>query len=610
VALFVVLLYLPSVGNGFVYDDETLILKEPRPAALKDFTDIFDQRHFPNVPYYRPVSRLTFRAQHFLHGKNPAPFHLFNALLAGLTAAAAYGLLRRPAFRIAPVPAVLAALLFAVHPAASSCVYPICSGRETLLPALLMLLALRAWLIPGSARARAAAAGLWILALFAKEQSVVLPALFLLSDRLDLSGDGRLRRPLRLAGWYAAMALAFAGYLAVRLRLFGGSEFAPALGDQPAGPLLSLLYALQTLWCPYIALAYEPPVDVWFSLWRSCLALLVTALIAAAGWRLRRRYGRPLLFWAAWFVLIQLPTANLLRQEALFDERYVFLANLSLLAAAASVLSPFWNLPAIRRTFLATALLLAALLAAASLGRRETFRDDEAFSRQWVRTNPLSAIARNNLGRANLDRGRLAEAESDLRTARDLDPGLAEIHFNLATVLFRRSRIPEAVAGFEEALRLKPAFGAHYNLALALEAADRLPEAEARYREALAREPGHAEAAYNLGRLLGRTGRLEEAETLFRRVAQAHPADPDSAYNLGVTLERLERLDEAAAAYLEAIGRDPARPAPRFNLANIRFRQTRYAEAAAGYEAVLTLDPSDEQARANLAAARKLSVSP
>lgn len=74
--LFVVvtLLYLPSIRNGFVYDDETLILKEDRPDSVEDFTEIFGQRHFPTVPYYRPVSRLTFRLQHAIHGKNPRAF--------------------------------------------------------------------------------------------------------------------------------------------------------------------------------------------------------------------------------------------------------------------------------------------------------------------------------------------------------------------------------------------------------------------------------------------------------------------------------------------------------------------------------------------------------
>ena len=84
--LLVTLLYMPSVRNGFVYDDETLILKEGRPDSVEDFTEIFGQRHFPTVPYYRPIPRLTFRLQHAIHGKDAAPFHAFNAVLAGLTA--------------------------------------------------------------------------------------------------------------------------------------------------------------------------------------------------------------------------------------------------------------------------------------------------------------------------------------------------------------------------------------------------------------------------------------------------------------------------------------------------------------------------------------------
>src|SRR5262249_58752993 len=92
--------------------------------------------------------------------------------------------------------ALTAAALFALHPLASSTVYPIASGRETLLPSLWTLLAVYAFLRSGS-RWYAVALAAFAAALFSKEQSVVVPALFVLADGLRLSADapgGDLRR--------------------------------------------------------------------------------------------------------------------------------------------------------------------------------------------------------------------------------------------------------------------------------------------------------------------------------------------------------------------------------------------------------------------------------
>ncbi len=610
IGILAVLLYLPSLRNGLVYDDEVLISNETPPAALADYAAVFGKpRHFANLPYYRPLPRLTVLVQKGLHDNRAAPYHLFNILLAGLTAAAAFSLLRRPAFGLPPIPAALAALLFIAHPVASSCVYPATSGRETLLPACLLLLSLNAWLRSGPWN-RAAAVLLWILALLSKEQALVFPALLVLADALGLSEDRQARRPARLAAWIAGLGAIAAAYLLLRWRLFGGSELAFAFLDRPFRPLLSYLYALQTLWLPFRTLAYEPPEAVWFAPWRSGAALLLTGLLAAAGWRFRGRIGKPLLFWAAWFVLLQLPTANLLRQEAPFDERFVFLAGLALPAATGALLSLFWIQPAVRRATLAGGLALAAAAAALTLGRAGTFRDDEVFSAAWARSNPASAIARNNLGRALLDKGLLADAEGELLAAKERDPGLAAIRFNLATVHLRQNRADEAIAGFGETLRLKPDYRAHYNLALALDAAGRTAEAEAQYRLVAEDDRDHGNALYNLGLLLGRTGRLEDAAALFRTVMAENRSDPDSAYNLGVTLERMNRLDGAEEAYREAIGRDARRPAVHLNLANLLVRQGRLVEAAAEYEAVLALDPGDTQARLNRDALQKKTVSP
>ena len=145
--------------------------------------------------------------------------------------------------------------------------------------------------MPG-ARARAGAVLLWTLALFSKEQAIVLPVLFLLSDALDLVGDKRLKQPVKNASWYSAMAVVAIIYMFIRRQIFGGSEWVLATNGFPWRPLLSYVYAMQSIIAPFVQLAYEPPPDVWLvPPWRAVVAALVAVALALAAWRVRWPLG-------------------------------------------------------------------------------------------------------------------------------------------------------------------------------------------------------------------------------------------------------------------------------------------------------------------------------
>ncbi len=67
-AALVFVLYLPSLGNGFVYDDFDLIVRQAPPSGVGDILQVFAERHWPTLPYYRPVVRLTMVVQQAWHG--------------------------------------------------------------------------------------------------------------------------------------------------------------------------------------------------------------------------------------------------------------------------------------------------------------------------------------------------------------------------------------------------------------------------------------------------------------------------------------------------------------------------------------------------------------
>lgn len=530
--------YAGGLRNGFLYDDHEVILAQPAPRSVADLARVFQEPHFRGLPYYRPVVRATLLLQKTLHGDLAPAFHALNLALAAAAGVVAYGILRRPGFAVGAPQALLAAGFLVAHPIASSCVYPAASGRETLLPALLGLCAFSAHLRRG-ARWRALSLAAFAGALFGKEASVVLPPLFVLADALRLSEDPPGRSARRWLLRYGGYLPLLAAYFAVRRTLFSGGEWQLAVLQDPFGPLLALLYGVQTVFAPTLDLVYEPDTGVWWSPARLALAMAAATALAAAVWRAGPAARRAGVFWSAWFVLAQLPTAHLLEQEAPYDERYVYLAALAPFAVAGAALSA----PGLSQRLRGAGMVAAALLLAAALGtsarRAIFFHDDQIFAAQWVRTNPASPEAHLTLGLARSRVGDLEGAAAFYRAALRLQPDLASAHVNLGAALVTLGRLEEARAHFERAVALSPENPeAHNNLGLVLAAAGRYGEALVHYDAALRSDARFVEAWNNRGTALARSGDLAGAEASLRQALRLAPGYEDAQRNLSLVLER------------------------------------------------------------------------
>ena len=568
----VLLAYLPSVRMGWIYDDHVVILAQAPHHSLREFAHIFAERHFPNLPYYRPITRTTLLLQRSWHGDHPAYFHFGNAILMGLTALLAYSLLRLPAFLVQPNVALFGAAVFALHPVASSCVYPISSGRETLMPALWTLLAVYAFLRSARFWQLLAWVG-FVGALLSKEQAVIIPGLFVLADMLKLSEAPADRRWPQWIGRYWPGVLILLGYFVVRHRLFGGSEY--QVGSL-FGLLYSFLYAIQTLFIPTLQLVYEPPLQVWLSPVRLGIALSLFASLYVVAFRAGEAVRPAVWFWSGWFALTLLPTANLLRQEAGYDERYLFLASLGIVGILCAITTWKCKAPAGTWWIKWAAVTVVLLCAFVTVQRASYFTDDFSFSWQWLRTDPHSfnahynlglalaregkpegaltqysealkitpehAEARNNLGRSLFEIGRVEEAILEFSKAVKIDANYADAHFNLGNALARQGRTGEAIIHFQRAVQLAPIkANFHNNLGNALAAAGRIEEGIGHFKEAVRLQPDYSEAYNNLGVALVSQGKLAEAVGQFNEALRYQSNYADAQRNREIVLLELER---------------------------------------------------------------------
>lgn len=562
-ALAVVAIYATAAWhNQFIYDDHEVIENQYPVHHLADLLEIFREPHYLNYPYYRPITRVTFALQKSIWGDRPRAYHLFNALLAGGVLLATYALLRRRALLLGRPAALIVALWFCLHPAMSECVYPAASGRETLLPALFILLATWAYLGRGGGM-YALAMVFFAIALLCKEQAAVLPGIFVLADllRLRAASPDSFNRGARTArseehavqaprlngvtltrylfGRYLAMAILLIAYFAIRRAIFGQPTLQWTFAQHPAEPLLSLLYGLQTAVTPFMTLFYEPTLNVWFNRWMCAAALLSLAVLIAlvvSGDRAVRGAG---LFWLGWFILLQLPTAHLLKQEAPYSERYAALAILALPATVAAA-AERWQNPSFRRAAALIGCAWLVMLGRISFLRGSFYADEISFCLQWVNTNPISANAHNGLAYIAQSRHQSDTAVDEYQKALQLDPDSATAHNNLANLLADQFDFDGAISHYEWVLRHDPKdttamVGAAQTLgALAVARHDNTlrDRAHALLVHALQLKPNYPQAHYILGVWDEQFGTPQAAIAEFQTALALRPDWPDAQKRL------------------------------------------------------------------------------
>ncbi|MBC7348926.1 MAG: sulfatase-like hydrolase/transferase [Candidatus Aminicenantes bacterium] len=167
---------------------------------------------------------------------------------------------------------------------------------------------------------------------------------------------------------------------------------------------------------------------------------------------------------------------------------------------------------------------------------------------QCLRKNPRSASAHNAIAAICLNRDDLACAEQHLRAARELNPTLLNLRYNLAQLYEKQNRLPEAME---------------------------------LYQQEIADSPRHFKALFNLARLYRLQHREQEELETLQRALQADPNFPLTYFYLArIYLRRGERLQEAIELVKKGLELKPEKenlPLGYFLLADLYNRLGNYA---------------------------------
>jgi tetratricopeptide (TPR) repeat protein len=559
----------------------------------------------------RPVLNVSFAVNYAISGNRVWSYHAINLAIHVLAGLFLFGIARRTLLRRsmrAALPAAFSiALLWALHPLQTESVTYIVQRAESLMG--LFYLSTLYFFIRGAENQRPTGSGWFVLSIVScflgmatKEVMVSAPLIVFLYDRTFVAGSfsGAWRERRRI---YAGLA---ATWIILPLLVLSTHGRGGTAGFGSGVSVWS--YALTE----FRAITHYLTLSVWprpliFDYGTALAphtvavlpdALLVAALVALTLWALVKRpvFG----FLGAWFLAILAPTSSIVpvASEPMAEHR-MYLAIVPILVLVVAGIYRWLGSAALPAT-----LVLATALCAATFARNTTYESDELIWSDTVKKLPANERALNNLGHDLDEEGRTAEAIAQFEQVLRLKPDLAEAHSNLGSAL---SKIPghldEAIAQYRECIRLKPGYvTAHINLANALDDKGLTQDSIEQSEEAIRLNPDLAEAHSSLASALSKTpGRLDEAVSEGEKAIELKPEGAKARLNFGNILVRVPgRLDDAIAQFEEAVRLSPGIAEAHVNLGNALDAKGRVGEAIAQFQAALRIRPDSAEAHSNL----------
>ena len=577
IVLLTLVAYIPALHGGFIWDDDDHLTQNRAMTASNGLRLIWSSLA---VSRYYPLTLTSFWVERRLWGLNPLPYHAVNIVLHAADAVLAFLVLRR----LGMPGAWATAALWALHPVCVESVAWVTELKNTQ-SALFFFLALFCYLRfeerPSSGRyALTLLCG--VAAMLSKPSTVVLPAVVLLIVWWRHSCWER-------DDWFRmAPFFAFSLGMSVLTVLEQRGDIDRSGPPEILGLLERLLVAGKVGWFYLGKLFWPANLMFIYPRWTldpasllNWVPLISATVVAVTLLGLRRRpWARACLLGSGYFVLLLLPVSGLFD---VFFFRYSFVADhFQYLACVGPIALAVSACAAICRRvgqwgrdlgMLATVAVLV-IFGGSTWGQAHIYRDQETLWRDTLTKNPGAWMAHDNWGVVLCQQGKVPEAIAQYEQALRLKPDSAGTHNNLGIALFQQGRVPEAIAQYEQALQIKPDYAeAHNNLGAALLHQGRVTEAITHYEQAVQIRPDHARAHNNLGVALAQVGRIQEAIGHFEQALRLKPDFTEAHYNLGVALAQAGRVQEAIGHFEQALRLKPDFTEAQNKLAQLRAAQ-------------------------------------
>lgn len=572
------LCYINSLPNGFVFDDKYLVTSDTSFRSVDQFQALLRNHGWLT---YRPLRTVSYAIDYSLFGLNPAGFRTFNILYHVLNGSLLFTIIRTMLKRSQP--ALLAAVLFIVHPIQTESVAYI-SGRRDVLFTLFYLAGLYGFIRyreTSYIRYLFLAGGSAFLSLLTKEMGITLPLLWFCYDLVRLlpsaNGEeyasplktlcGGAHTLLRRHTWFylliAVLLSTFAYYYVIMLQasqrseMWGGGVWPTLLTSvRIFAHYLKLIVFPLTLNADYSFNAF--PISYSFTEIRVIVAF---AILGGVWWGIYRLLAsdRWAAFGGLWFFVTLLPVSQIIPHHEIVAEHYLYLPSAGFCLTAAVLVERLLTRSRNPRAIAAAFAMIVLLLGLRTVARNRDWKDELRLWTKTVQTSPESARAHIALAGIHLRQGRHDQARQELVEALRIQPNSVGTHSDLGVVLLQLGRLGEAEQEFREAIRLSasPSPGLRVNLALVYIGRSQLDEAEQELDAAL--RSGQLSllergvALHNLGLVYAKKGRLGEAEQALVGSLSIDPKNVNARMRLATLYLEKEMLPEGATQLEETL---------------------------------------------------------
>jgi tetratricopeptide (TPR) repeat protein len=534
--------YGPDMHTGFLFDDARQ--QFALPTASQPLSSWIGR--------VRPVLMFSYWVNSRISLEDTSSYHLFNVLIHALAGIFVFLVIRRllewaGTEKSTRVPfAAFGALLFLLHPLQSESVAYI-SGRSDALCGMFGCASFAAYLY------RRTPAISWtgvlpVLLLFAaavltKEQAVVLPALFVLTDIW-----WNPERPLRalLANWrlYIFLALgAAAGVVRLWSMIVGGghSNAGFAMKDFTWYQYLFTQFRTVFAYLFNFVLPVNLTVDWDFPISHGILdhgsifGLAGLLAMAAAAWHYRRRF--PLAGYGYFVFLILLsPTSSILPIQDPIADRRMYFPILGLILIAIDLLRRLKVEPKVLAAG-AAALLVAAALA--THARAEVWSDPILLWRDTILKSPNKVRGHFQLAFAYFEQGRNDLAVVEFQKAAELKPPTADLLHDWGLALDALHQPEMALAKLRQSAALDSTPQVFTQIAKVYAEQQKWAEALDALSVAERLDPNFAIVYLYRGKVFLNANRPAEAVAQYQRALAIDPQVPDGRHDLAIAQSML-----------------------------------------------------------------------
>ena len=569
---------------------------------------------------YRPITVLTFRLNYILHELQPLGYHLINILLHATVTLLYHHLCSK---LLSTVPAVVAALLFAVHPVHTEAVTGVV-GRAELLASIFFLLALLQY---GSISRRQGVRwrGLLVvcimvsLAMLSKEQGITVIAVCVVQevcltqcltprDLISLvSSSGKMGQPGPPAWVKRLVMLVLAGValMVIRLRIMGSQLPVFTKYDNPAaaapspGRQLTFSYLLSVNWMLLLSptnlccdwTMNTVPLVTSLADPRNLSTILTISLLSHLAYKalssctVSRHDASVILTGLSLLVFPFIPATNFLFPVGfVVAERVLYLPSMGFSLLVAHGCDKLMRAGRVLRMMMVCGLVTTIMLhSLKTVTRNSDWTDEYSLFSSGLKVNAGNAKLFNNVGHALESQGRHDEALQYFHAAVKVQPDDIGAHINIGRSYNHLGRYQEAETAYLQAKSLLPR-----------------PKKGESYQARVA--PNHLNVFLNLATLISRNeSRLEEADFLYRQAISMRSDYTQAYINRGDILIKLNRTKEAQEVYERALSFDNKNADIYYNLGVVLLEQGRHKQALAYLNKALDLDPDHSQALLNSA---------